>query len=50
MWRVVGVFLGGESQESVVEIETLDRIKNTEGRMCVPQELLDATLGAERID
>lgn len=46
VWRVVGVFLGGEHQESVIEIETLDRTKNTEGRMCVPEELLNAALGA----
>jgi len=46
VWRVIGVFLGGENQESVIELETLDRTKNTEGRMCVPQELLNASLGA----
>lgn len=42
VWRVIGVFLGGEHQESVIEIETLDRHRNTEGRMCIPVELLDA--------
>lgn len=46
VWRVTGVFLGGTSQESVVELETLDRDRNTEGRMCVPTDLLDAALGA----
>lgn len=46
VWRVIGVYLGGTDQESVIELETLDRVKNTEGRMCVPMELLDASLGA----
>ena len=46
VWRVIGVFLGGEHQESVVEIETLDRSKNTQGRMCVPDEPLNAWLGS----
>jgi len=41
VWRVVGVFLGGEKQESVVELETLDRLHNTQGRMCIPYELLE---------
>ena len=44
VWRVVGIFLGGECQESVIELETLDRRKTTEGRMCVPEELLNACL------
>jgi len=46
VWRVNGVFLGATSQESVIELETLDRERNTEGRMCVPVELLDAAIGA----
>lgn len=40
VFRVVGVFLGGEHQESVVELETLDLKANTQGRMCVPVDLL----------
>lgn len=40
VWRVVGEYLGGMGQESVVEIETLDRTPNTEGRMLVPVEIL----------
>jgi hypothetical protein len=44
VWRVVGVFLGGAAQESVIEIETLDRIDNTQGRMCVPCELLESSI------
>jgi hypothetical protein len=46
VWRVTGVFLGIERQEAVVELETLDRIASTEGRMCVPVELLDGAFGA----
>jgi hypothetical protein len=42
VWLVHGVFLGGEKQESVVELLTMDRAENTEGRMCVPEELLTA--------
>lgn len=42
VWRVVGVFLGATNQEGVVEIETLDRSRCSQGRMCVPCELLDA--------
>lgn len=45
VWRVVGVYLGGTAQKSVIEIETLDRIANTQGRMCVPCELLEAAMG-----
>lgn len=46
VWRITGVFLGGEHQESVVELKTLDRARNTEGRMIVPCELLEASIGA----
>ena len=46
VWRVCAIQLGGENQESVIEIETLDRTKCTEGKMCVPVELLEASLGA----
>lgn len=46
VWRVIAICLGGDNQESVIELETLDRTKNTEGRMCVPVELLNASLGA----
>lgn len=46
VWRVVGVFLGGTNQASVIEIESLDQQDCTEGRMCVPFELLDAAMGA----
>ena len=48
VWRVVGVFLGDTSQEHVIEIETLDKIENTQGRMCVPVELLDALIETVR--
>ncbi len=40
VWRVIAVCLGGEQQESVVELETLDRLPTTEGRVCVPLEML----------
>ena len=39
--------LGAENQEDVIELETLDRERNTEGRVCVPRELLNASLGCE---
>lgn len=42
VWRVIGIFLGGLNQESVIELETLDRMTNTEGRMCVPVEILES--------
>lgn len=42
VWRVIGIFLGGTHQEDVIELETLDRYCNTQGRMCVPRELLNA--------
>lgn len=49
VWRVIGVFYGATHQESVIELETLDRTANTQGRVCVPIELLDAALaGSER--
>lgn len=43
VWTVVGVFLGGENQEDVVELETVDRTKNTQGRLIVPVEILAST-------
>jgi len=46
VWRVVGVHLGGMNQESVIEVETLDRHKNTQGRMFVPEELLSTATGS----
>lgn len=47
VWRVTGIYLGGEGQESVVGLETLDRVNSTEGReMHVPVELLDNAMGA----
>lgn len=46
VWRVIGVFLGATNQEDVIELETLDRDRNTEGRMCVPRELLNASIVA----
>lgn len=49
VWRVAGVFYGATHQESVVELETLDRTKCTEGRVCMPVELLDAALGASLV-
>lgn len=46
VWQVIGVFLGATNQEDVIELETLDRHENTQGRMCVPRELLNASVGA----
>lgn len=43
VWRVIGVWLGATNQEDVIEIETLDREVNTQGRMLIPRELLNAT-------
>lgn len=45
VWRVIGVFLGATHQEDVIELETLDRDRNTQGRMLVPRELLNASIG-----
>lgn len=46
VWRVVGIFLGAVNQEDVIELETMDLDRNTQGRMCVPRELLNAAMGA----
>jgi hypothetical protein len=43
VWRVSAVLLGGTSQESVIELETLDRIASEEGRLLVPIEILEST-------
>lgn len=49
VWKVIGVFHGGESQESVLELETIDQIQNTEGRVLVPVDLMSsATEGYEQ--
>ena len=50
VWRVIGVFLGGDNQEDVIELETLDLQPCTQGRMCVPRDLLGSSLGARRIE
>ena len=41
VWRVYGVFLGAVNQESVIELECLDRNANSQGWACVPEDLLD---------
>lgn len=41
VWIVVGVHLGGENQESVIELKTLDRLANTQGRLLVPEAVLN---------
>ncbi len=46
VWQVVGIFHGGDNQEDVIEIVTLDRIANTQGATRVPVELLNAAIGA----
>lgn len=48
VWRVIGIFLGGESQEDVVELETLDLAPNTQGRLLVPYGLLNMSIGARK--
>jgi len=45
VWRVIAVCLGGTHQEDVIELETLDRDRNTQGRILVPRELLNASIG-----
>ena len=39
VWQVTGVFLGGENQEDVVELVSLDKELNTQGPMLVPREI-----------
>lgn len=41
VWRVYGVFLGAVNQESVIEMECLDKDANLQGWACVPEDLLD---------
>lgn len=41
VWQVVGIFLGGVDQEDVIELQTLDREENTQGKVLVPREILD---------
>lgn len=41
VWRVYGVFLGAVNQESVIELECLDKDANSQGWACVPEDLLD---------
>jgi hypothetical protein len=49
VYRVIGIWLGGENQEDVIELETLDRMSNTQGRLLVPRELLNACLGTSTL-
>lgn len=45
VWQVTAICLGGENQESVVELITLDRTENTQGRMMVvPIEILETAV------
>lgn len=46
VWRVRSVKLGAEHQESVIGLETLDRNAASTLPMYVPEELLNAALGA----
>lgn len=46
VWRVVAVLHGPEHHECVIAIETLDREKNSWGTLLIPEELLNAALGA----
>ncbi len=46
VWRVIGIFLGALGQEDVVELSVLDKHNSTEGRMCVPVDLLNNAIGA----
>ena len=50
VWRVIGVWLGGENQESVIELETLDRERNTQGRVCVPVDFVDAAMRSVAVE
>jgi hypothetical protein len=40
VYEVTAVLLGGDNQESVVELVTLDRESTDEGRLLVPIEIL----------
>lgn len=40
VWRVVGIYFGGEDQESVIELEPLDYLAPTYGPILVPYHLL----------
>lgn len=53
VWQVTGVFLGGERQESVVEIQTLDwdgadANGERQERMLVPEQILELA-GLEKV-
>ena len=50
VWRVIGIFLGGDDQEGVVELETLDRKPNTQGRVCVPVDFVDAAMRSVAVE
>ena len=39
VWKVVGVYYGGENQESVIEMVTLDRL-DSDKTIMVPVEIL----------
>ena len=41
VWQVVGVFLGAENQEGLIELVPLDQPQNKEGRILVPEEILN---------
>ena len=44
VWRVTHVQLGGEAQESLVGLETLDMLVNGLGPINIPVELLDVMM------
>ena len=45
VWRVTGVYLGGEKQEGAGALGTLELQVDTQGRVWVPVDLLDAAIG-----
>lgn len=47
VWRVAAVLLGGENQENVVELETMDLKESAHSPLFVPLALIES--GAEEV-
>lgn len=48
-WVVSGIYLGAETQESVVEIIPIHQLKNNEGKTLVPSQILDMAISSGAI-
>ncbi len=50
IWEVLGVYLGAEDQESVIELKSCSERKNTQARVLIPQHFFNALQMGGRVE